>query len=67
MRSLLQTVMERHIKVRAEAHPYHPDWIEYFRKRRAFAWRSYPVGTLAASLGRGRKRFVDCFASRKGL
>jgi RNA-directed DNA polymerase len=45
LRPLLQTVMDRHIKVRAEANPYHPDWIEYFEKRRCFAWRSYPVGT----------------------
>ena len=44
VRSLLQTVMERHIKVRAEANPYHPDWVEYFKQRRCFAWRGYPVG-----------------------
>ena len=44
LRPLLQTVMERHIKVKAEANPYHPDWVKYFEKRRCFAWRSYPVG-----------------------
>jgi len=42
--NLLQTVRERHIKVKAEANPYHPDWVKYFEKRRCFAWRSYPVG-----------------------
>ncbi len=42
--NLLQTVMERHIKVKAEANPYHPDWVKYFEKRRSFVWRSYPVG-----------------------
>ena len=41
--NLLQTVMERHIKVRAEANPYHPDWVEYFEKRRSSARRGYPV------------------------
>lgn len=41
---LAQTVIERHIKVRGEANPYHPAYIEYFEKRRCFAWRTYPVG-----------------------
>ena len=51
--NLLQTVMERHIKVKAEANPYHPDWVKYFEKRRCFAWRSYPVGngSLLATVG----------------
>jgi len=44
LRNLLQTVMDRHIKVKADANPYHPDWVKYFEKRRCFAWRSYPVG-----------------------
>ena len=44
VRNLLQTVMERHIKVKAEANPYHPDWVKYFEQRRCFAWRGYPVG-----------------------
>jgi RNA-directed DNA polymerase len=44
IRNLLQTGMDRHIKVKADANPYHPDWVKYFEKRRCFAWRSYPVG-----------------------
>lgn len=44
LHNLLQTVMDRHIKVKAEANPYHPDWVDYFKKRKCFAWRSYPVG-----------------------
>lgn len=51
--NLLQTVMERHIKVKAEANPYHPDWVEYFEKRRCFAWRSYPVGNRSPLAGAG--------------
>lgn len=53
LRHLLQTVMDRHIKVKAEANPYHPDWVKYFEKRRCFAWRSYPVGNASpvASVG----------------
>jgi RNA-directed DNA polymerase len=42
--NLLQTVMERHIKVKAEANPYHPDWVKYFQQRRASARRGYPAG-----------------------
>ena len=43
-----QTVIERHIKVRAEANPYDPQYREYFEKRRCFAWRTYPVGKIRA-------------------
>ena len=45
---LAHTVIERHIKVRAEANPYHPDYVEYFEKRRCFAWRTYSVGKTRA-------------------
>jgi len=43
-----QTVIERHIKVRAEANPYDPQYREYFEKRRCFAWRTYSVGKTRA-------------------
>lgn len=44
--------VQRHIKVRADANPYDPDYTEYFEKRRCFAWRTYPVGkTRAISAG----------------
>jgi hypothetical protein len=43
-----QTVIERHIKVRAEANPYDPQYREYFEKRRCFAWRTYSVGKTHA-------------------
>src|SRR5262245_3416727 len=43
-----RTVIERHIKVRGEANPYEPEWVEYFEKRRCFAWRTYPVGKTRA-------------------
>jgi len=39
---MAQTILERHIKVRAEAHPYDPDYIKYFERRRCFAWRTLP-------------------------
>ena len=44
------TTVERHIKVRADANPYDPEYTEYFEKRRSFAWRTYPVGSPRASL-----------------
>ena len=37
-----RTVLERHIKVRAEANPYDPQYAEYFERRRCFAWRTLP-------------------------
>ena len=43
------TTVERHIKVRADANPYDPEYTEYFEKRRSFAWRTYPVGNPRAS------------------
>ena len=46
--SVARTVIERHIKVRGEANPYQPEYVEYFEKRRCFAWRTYPVGKLRA-------------------
>lgn len=42
--SVARTVIERHIKVRGPAQPYHPDYVDYFKKRRCFAWRTYPLG-----------------------
>ena len=49
-----QTLIERHIKVRADANPYDPDYTEYFEKRRCFAWRTYPLGrTRAFAAGTG--------------
>ena len=42
------TVIERHIKVRGEANPYQPESMEYFQKRRFFAWRTYPLGSPRA-------------------
>jgi len=38
---LVKTVILRHVKVRAEAHPYHPDHQEYFERRKCFAWKVY--------------------------
>jgi len=46
--SVARTVIERHIKVRGEANPYQPESVEYFEKRRGFAWRTYPVGKTRA-------------------
>jgi RNA-directed DNA polymerase len=45
---LAQTIIEHHIKVRAAANPYDPEFIEYFEKRRVFAWRTYPLGNPRA-------------------
>jgi len=45
---MAQTVIERHIKVRGQANPYEPVYVEYFEKRRCFAWRTYPVGKARA-------------------
>jgi RNA-directed DNA polymerase len=42
------TIIERHIKVRADANPYDPQYSEYFEKRRCFAWRTYPIGKARA-------------------
>jgi len=47
--ALARTVIERHIKVRGPAHPYHPEYVEYFKKRRCFAWRTYPLGKAVAN------------------
>ena len=41
---LSKTVILRHVKVRAEAHPYHPDYQEYFERRKCFAWKVYATG-----------------------
>jgi RNA-directed DNA polymerase len=40
--SIARTVLEWHIKVRGEANPYDPSYIEYFERRRCFAWRTLP-------------------------
>jgi RNA-directed DNA polymerase len=51
---LAKTVIERHIKVRGDANPYDPKDVEYFKKRRCFAWRTYPLGNPRAfSAGEG--------------
>ena len=42
--AVARTIIERHIKVKGDAHPFHPDYVEYFAKRRCFAWRTYPQG-----------------------
>ena len=52
---LAHTVIERHIKVRGEANPYHPDYVEYFEKRRSFVGRTYPVGKPRA-FGAGKDK-----------
>ena len=54
---LAQTVIERHIKVRGEATPYDPVYVEYFEKRRCFAWRTYPVGKTRA-FGTGKDKIA---------
>jgi hypothetical protein len=59
------TVIERHIKVRGEANPYQPENIEYFEKRRCFAWRTYPVGkTRAFTAGRDTMATQDASAKK---
>jgi RNA-directed DNA polymerase len=40
--SIARTVIERHIKVRGEAHPYDPIYTEYFERRRCFMGRTLP-------------------------
>ena len=58
--SVARTVIERHIKVRGEANPYQPEYVEYFEKRRCFAWRTYPVGkTRAFTAGRDKMATQD--------
>ena len=53
---LSETIIERHIKVRGEANPYDPEDVEYFKKRRCFAWRTYPAGNIRAiAAGKGKK------------
>ena len=52
-----QTIIERHIKVRAEATPYDPVYVEYFEKRRCFAGRTYPVGKVRA-FGAGKDKIA---------
>ena len=53
---LSETIIERHIKVRGEANPYDPEDVEYFKKRRCFAWRTYPAGNIrAVAAGKGKK------------
>lgn len=45
---MAQTIIERHIKVRGDANPYDPEYVEYFARRRCFAWRTYPTGKARA-------------------
>ena len=51
--SIAKTVTERHIKVRGEANPYDPDYIEYFERRRCFAWRTLPCRRTGQTLPAG--------------
>jgi len=65
MYSVARTVIERHIKVRGEANPYQPENIEYFEKRRCFAWRTYPVGkTRAFAAGRDKMATHDAATTK---
>ena len=59
-----QTVIERHIKVRGQANPYDPEHVEYFEKRRCFAWRTYPVGK-ARAFGAGQDKIATQDANEK--
>ena len=59
-----RTVIERHIKVRGAANPYEPEHVEYFEKRRCFAWRTYPVGK-ARAFGAGTDKLATQDASAK--
>jgi len=36
---LASTQIQRHIKVKGQAHPYDPSYTEYFEQRRCFFWR----------------------------
>lgn len=54
---MAQTIIERHIKVRGQANPYDPVYVEYFEKRRCFAWRTYPVGKTRA-FGAGKDKIA---------
>jgi len=60
--SVARTILERHIKVRGEANPYEPEHIEYFEKRRCFAWRTYPVGK-ARAFGTGSVYHISTFSN----
>ena len=42
LHSIALTILERHIKVRAAANLYDPDYTEYFERGRCFAWRTVP-------------------------
>jgi RNA-directed DNA polymerase len=48
LHQIARTIIERHIKVRADANAYDPAYTEYFEKRRCFAWRTYPLGKVRA-------------------
>ena len=55
-----RTVMERHIKVRGEAHPFDPRYTEYFERRRCFAWRTYPCGKAGQATAAGVEQSSRC-------
>ena len=62
--SVARTAIERYIKVRGEAHPYQPEPVAYFEKRRCFAWRTYPVGkTRAFAAGKDKMAIQDASAN----
>lgn len=43
-----KTVILRYIKVKGEAHPYHPEYQDYFERRKCFAWKVYTPKASAA-------------------
>jgi len=47
---LASTKIERHIKVRGTAHPYDPNYTEYFEKRRYSIWRTRWGGRKTAAV-----------------
>jgi RNA-directed DNA polymerase len=51
--SMAKTVIDRHIKVRAQANPYDPDYAEYFELRRSFFRRTLPCGKAGQVLPAG--------------
>jgi len=68
--SMAKIVIKRHIKVRAQANPYDPDYAEYVERRRCFPWRTrlrqgygaaglYPVERLFKSFRRVYKETQD--------
>lgn len=55
---MAKTVIQRYIKVRAEAHPYHPAYQEYFERRKCFAWTVHAAGWT----GRKQSKRTEVYA-----